>query len=160
MATQKTQSKDIRMIIGLMKQYPDDYSQKYLNSTERGSMRNILNYAAKAEPSEAGSFIAKLEDQVIGHIAYMRDVRNFEGRIFEMIGLVIGKRFSHLGLGTALVLDLLHHLERNQMAQSVWAQTENKSNIAFYESFEFKHIATFPNYWGLGRDRYIVAKYF
>lgn len=159
MTIRKAQSKDIQNILKLMLNFSGAYPAEYVNSKKRGSIRWLLENIIKAKDKiDSASFVFEEAGEVIGHIAYYKDDRCFEGGVYELRALIVNKKYQHKGCGTLLTKFIEQELKMIK-ARLIWLQT-NKNETKFYQTLGYKVIAVYKNYWGKGRDRYVLGKYF
>lgn len=150
---------DIKHILKIMAQFPDAYPPLYRNAKTRGGIVWLLNYALSChDPIDARSFVLEVDDQIAGHIAYLRDVRCFEGGVYELRAMVLDRQYYRMGYGEDLVEYLLEELKKIK-TRLVWLQT-GKYSMSFWHKCGFKQIARYPNYWPKFRSRHILGMYF
>ena len=152
----KLRKKDIKAIAGIMLEFPGAYPTDYINSKKRGSIRWLLEYALRGKDKfDVGSFVLEANGRVVGHIAYFKDDRAFAGGVYEMRALIVDKEYQGKGCGKKLIKYLEGELKKIK-ARIIWMQTEEEAS--FYEKLGYKMIAIYKNYWGKGRDRYILGR--
>lgn len=141
-----------------MQDFPDSYPDYYVNSTKRGGIKWLLQYALSSKDIlDVGSFVAELDGKIIGHIAYYKDVRCFEGGVYELRALIVDKNYQQKGYGG----DLIAFAEKNLKeirARIIWLQTE-KEGTPYYEKLGYSLIAVYKDFWGKNRNRYVMGKY-
>lgn len=154
----KLQQKDIKTILGIMKEFPESYPSYYVNSLKRGGVKWLLNYAFRVKDIfDAQSFVLETGGKAIGHINYYKDVRSFEGMVYELKALIIDKKYQGKGYGAKLMKFAERKL-RKIKARIIWLQT-NKKEAAFYKALGYKPVEVYRNYWGKNRHRYVLLKY-
>ena len=152
----KLQKKDIKAITQMMLEFSDSYPKDYVNSKNRGSIKWLLQYALVSKDKfDVGSFVLELNGKVIGHIAYYKDERSFEGLVYELRALVIDKNYQNKGFGTKLIKYLEKELKKLK-ARIIWLQTGKKS--VYYKKLGYKLVAIYRNYWAKNKDRYVMAR--
>ncbi len=153
----KLQKKDIKSIVGMMFEFPLAYPSNYINSKKRGSIRWFLAYALRSKDKfDIGSFVLEMDHKVIGHIAYFKDDRVFSGGVYEMRALIVDKKYQGKGYGKKLIEYLEEELKKIK-ARIIWLQTE-KEEADYYKKLGYKLIAVYKNYWGIGKDRFVLGR--
>lgn len=154
----KLQKKDIKTIIKIMSDFPNAYSEEYISSVKRGSIKWMLSYILSCgNIFDSRSFVLLFDNKVIGHIAYMKDTRSFEGKVYELRALSIDKEFQNKGYGKKLIKYIENKLKKIK-AEIIWMQTGGKNKILYYEKLGYKLLCKWENYWGDGKSRYIMLK--
>ncbi len=154
----KLQKKDIKEIIKIMTGFPDAYSKDYISSTRRGSIKWILSYILSCDDIfNSESFVLLSNDKIIGHIAYMKDIRSFEGKVYELRALAIDKEFQGKGYGKRLIKYIENEL-RKIKTEIICMQTGGKDEDLYYEKLGYKLLCEWENYWGDGKSRYVMLK--
>lgn len=152
-----TKEKDINKVCKLMLPFPKSYPKHYVNSTKRGGIKWLLQYATKSKDKyDVKSYILELNKQIIGHVIYYKDVRCFEGGVYELRALVINSSYANKEYGKLL----LNHIEKELKkinARMLWLQTD-KSKYKFYLKQKYSLVGIYKNYWGKDKDRYVFSK--
>jgi len=160
LAIRSLEGKYIKGIMHMMLEFPQSYTKDYVMSRKRGSIRLLLKYLLSLSSenfNEGGSYVlVDVKDKVIGHIAYLRDERCFEGGVYEIRGLVVDEDWQGFNLSSGLLYHVLATI-KNLGGRIVWLQTEKKEMEEFYKKIGFKLTAVYKNYWGKGRNRYIMS---
>jgi GNAT superfamily N-acetyltransferase len=152
------QKEDISTIIKIMFEFPATYPEDYVNSNKRGSIRWLLNYLLHPEDIyDGGSFVLEVDNKIVGHAAYLKDTRCFEGGVYELRALVVDKKYQNRGYSEKLIKHLESELKKIS-GRSVWLQTGRKDITSYYKSMGYKSIGKYPNYWGPAKHRYILSK--
>lgn len=147
------QKEDIPVIIKIMLQFPVTYPKAYVNSDKRGSILWLLKYVLSPEDIyDGGSFVLEVDNQIVGHVAYFRDTRCFEGGVYELRALVVDKKYQNKGYSEQLIKHVENELKKIG-GRSVWLQTGRKEMVPYYKSMGYKLIGKYPNYWGTGKHR-------
>lgn len=151
---------DIDAVLNIMSEFSKVYSDSYRNSEKRGGMRWLLEYTlAQNNVLDARCLVLELDGKVIGHVAYLKDVRCFEGGVYEIQALVVDKDYQEKGHGKKLMEEVIEVLRRTD-ARLVWLQTEmSKGTHQYYKEFGFQPIATYQDYWGAGIHRCVLGRY-
>ncbi|TAN57572.1 GNAT family N-acetyltransferase [Patescibacteria group bacterium] len=150
---------DIKAIVLMMLEWPSSYPRGYVLSYKRGGIRWLLHYIVKEDNSlEGQSWVLEINKGVIGHIAYLKDVRCFEGGVYELRGIVVHEDFQKKNYGTKLIRHALKEL-RKIKARLVWLQT-GEAATQYYRKLGFELIAEYKHYWGENKHRYVMGKYF
>jgi ribosomal protein S18 acetylase RimI-like enzyme len=147
---------DIDYVMEIMAKFPESYPREYLSSNKRGSIKWLLNYLLSPEDDyDGGSYVLVSWGSIIGHIAYIKDVRCFEGGVYELSAFVVDKDYQGKSFGKKMI-EFAENMIRKLGGRIIWLQTESK--MGYFEKLGYKEIAVFPNYWGKGRDRHIKFK--
>lgn len=154
----KLRGKDIVAIMKIMGDFPDSYPPYYVNSLKRGGIKWLLCYILRVKDIfDAAGFVLEDSGKIIGHIAYWKDVRCFEGGVYELRALVVGKNYQGKGYGEKLIKHAEKELQKIK-TRMIWLQAEKKE-LAYYRKLGYKKIAIYKNYWGKNRHRFIMGKY-
>ena len=154
---------DINKICKMMLAFPDSYAEYYVNSTKRGGIKWLLRYAVKSRDKyDVKSYVMEDNKQIIGHIAYMKDVRCFlpcsEEGVYEMQALAIYTGKTGKGYGKILLNHVENELKKID-ARMLWLQA-GKQSCKFYLNQGYYLVGVFKNYWGKNLDRYLLFKNF
>src|SRR3989344_256588 len=83
---------DVEAVLRIMSDFPDAYGASYRDSEKRGGIRWLFHYAlSQNDPLDARCFVLELDGKVVGHLAYLKDVRCFEGGVYELRALAVDK---------------------------------------------------------------------
>ena len=152
-----TRREDIDKICKIMCFFPDSYHENYVNSIKRGGVKWLLRYAIESKDKyDIKLYVMEKNKQIIGHIAYYKDVRCFQGGVYEMQALAIDSDKTNRGNGKALLKHVENELKKIN-ARILWLQT-NKYFYEFYLNQGYYLVGIFKNYWGKYSDRYLLSK--
>lgn len=125
---------------------------------KRGGIQWLLNYALSSKDIfDVRNFVLEVDNKIIGHIAYIKDVRCFEGGIYELCALVVDKSHQGKDYGKQLIRHTETELKKIN-ARIAWMQTGEKNKIDYYKKLGYKLIAEWKNYWGINKHRYVMSR--
>ncbi len=155
------QKRDISGLLKIMEEFSDAYSSIYLNSLKRGSIRWLFNYFLNCKDrKEVTCYVLLHNRKVIGHCGYLRDVRAFEGGVYELRALVIAKEYQ----GEKLSELLRNHIEekiKKLSGRIIWLQTSSTNKVEknkYFKKLGYKLIVAYEDYWGDKRNRLVYLK--
>ena len=146
---------DINKICEIMLAFPDFYPEFYVNSTKRGGIKWLLRYAVKSNDKyDVKSYVIEEDGQIVGHIAYLKDICCFQGGIYDIRALAVDANKTGNDYGKILLRHIKNELKKIK-ARMLFLQT-SKDSYKFYlrQGYVLEHII--KNYWGKGSDRYIL----
>ncbi len=129
------QKSDRGKVLDLMKEFPDIFPPQYLNGGGFGGMNSFLNFARSGNIKDIGSFVIEVDGSIAGHIAYCKDVKQFENGIYELKAVVVGGSFHKKGYGDKLVRYALTKLKETG-AKCVYLITK-KQGLLYFTRFGF-----------------------
>ncbi len=151
------QKEDIEVITKMMLKFPGSYPANYVNSGKRGGILWLLEYVLSPQDKyDARSFILEEDDQIVGHIAYMSDVRSFECDVYELRALVVDKERQGKDYGKQLFKHAETELQKIK-ARIIWFQT-GKEEVPYYEKLGYEFLFEWKDYFGAGQHRYIMER--
>jgi len=145
---------DIDSVIKLMLKFPDVYPEHYAKSRRMGGITWLLEYILeKNDRLEGNSFVLELNNEVIGHAAYRKDFRCFEGGVYEIMALAVKRENHGKGYGKRLSKFVKDEL-RDIGGRIAWLQTGNENTVNRYLLEGYSITGYWPGYWGDERVRY------
>ncbi len=129
------QKSDRGKVLDLMKEFPEVFPPQYLNGGGFGGMNSFLNFARSGNIKDIGSFVIEVDGSIAGHIAYCKDVKQFENGIYELKAVVVGGSFHKKGYGDKLVRYALTKLKETG-AKCVYLITK-KQGLLYFTRFGF-----------------------
>lgn len=93
-------------------------------------------------------------DQVVGYVGLA-----FNGDDVDVQTIAVVPDMQRSGIGTRLLTLALAEAKRRGVAQVfLEVAVENQSAISFYRKFDFEQISIRPNYYGAGRNAYVMRR--
>jgi len=150
------QKNDRKKVLDLMNEFPEVFPSQYLNGGGFGGMSSFLNFARSGNGKDIGSFVIEVDGIVAGHIAYCKDVKQFEGGIYELKAVVVGGSFHKKGYGDKLVRYALKKLEEMK-ARCIYLIAQ-KPNLLYFTRFGFDIIGLHEYFIDGNKKRYVLGK--
>jgi len=150
------QKNDRKKVLDLMNEFPEVFPPQYLNGGGFGGMSSFLNFARSGNGKDIGSFVIEVDGIVAGHIAYCKDVKQFEGGIYELKAVVVGGSFHKKGYGDKLVRYALKKLEEMK-ARCIYLIAQ-KPNLLYFTRFGFDIIGLHEYFIDGNKKRYVLGK--